>query len=58
MKHYLIYFTETRNPGHELSTEFIGDVDEKYLIRHFGLNEPDVLSYRIEEVNHPNKFII
>lgn len=58
MKHYLIYFTETRNPDCELSTEFIGDVDEKYLIRHFGLNEPDVLSYRIEEVNNTNTIII
>ena len=50
MKHYLIYFTETRNPNRELSTEFVGDVDERYLIRHFGLNKPDVLSYRIEKL--------
>ena len=31
-------------------TEFIGDVDRAYLIKFFGLREPDVECFRIEEV--------
>lgn len=57
MKHYLIYFTEVGS-DFEHSTEFIGDVTEAWLVDFFGLNNPDVTSYRIEEIVNPNKIII
>ena len=33
-----------------IETEYIGDVDRAYLIKFFGLREPDVEWFRIEEV--------
>ena len=35
---------------HPIETEFVGDVDCAYLIKFFGLREPDVEWFRIEEV--------
>ena len=32
-----------------IETEFVGDVDRAYLIMFFGLREPDVEWFRIEE---------
>ena len=33
-----------------IETEYIGDVNRAYLIKFFGLREPDVEWFRIEEV--------
>ena len=33
-----------------IETEFVGDVDRAYLIKFFGLREPDVEWFRIEEI--------
>lgn len=35
---------------HPIETEFSGDVDRAYLIKFFGLREPDVEWFHIEEV--------
>ena len=42
----------TKELGREypIKTEFVGDVDRAYLIKFFGLCEPDVEWFRIEEV--------
>ena len=48
-KHFKII---TKEVGRErpIETEFVGDVDRAYLIKFFGLREPDVEWFRIEEV--------
>lgn len=42
----------TKEVGHEdpIETHFTGDVDKDYLIEFFGLKEPDVEWFKIEEV--------
>ena len=42
----------TKEVGREqpIETEFTGDVDRAYLITFFGLREPDVEGFSIEEV--------
>ncbi len=37
--------------GHVLKPSFVGDVDEEFLIKFWGLNEPDVESYELKEIN-------
>ena len=48
-KHFKII---TKEVGRDkpIETEFVGDVDRAYLIKFFGLREPDVEWFRIEEV--------
>lgn len=43
-----ITIKEVGNPN-TLHPSYTGDVDEKFLINFFGLNEPDVEWYKIEE---------
>ena len=35
-----------------IETEYIGDVDRAYLLKLFGLHEPDVEWVRIDEIQH------
>lgn len=48
-RHYKIKIWESgrREP---LETEYMGDVTEHDLIRHYGLKNPDVVRYKIELV--------
>lgn len=48
-KHFKI-ITKEVGRDNPIETEFIGDVDRAYLIKFFGLREPDVEWFRIEEV--------
>ena len=48
-RHFKIITKEVGRDNH-IETEFIGDVDRAYLIEFFGLREPDVEWFRIEEV--------
>ena len=43
----------TKEVGREnpIETEYIDDVDRAYLIKFFGLREPDVEWFRIEEIH-------
>ena len=34
-----------------ITSEFNGDVNEAYLIKHYGLNEPDIEWYDIEKIS-------
>jgi hypothetical protein len=47
MKTYDIYFTE--QDGVERHTTFTGPQSRSYIVDFFGLNGPDVVSYRIVE---------
>ena len=51
MKHFKITVKETN--GYIVTPEYMGDddVDEEFLIKFFGLEEPDVVWYKIEEVD-------
>ena len=42
----------TKEVGREdpIETSFTGDVDREYLIKFFGLREPDVEWFKIEEI--------
>lgn len=52
---YLIRIKE-KNNAHIIETEYLGNVDEKFLIGFFGLNDEDVEWYEIEESdNHCDK---
>lgn len=48
-RHFKI-ITKEVGREHSIETEFVGDVDRAYLIKFFGLREPDVEWFRIEEV--------
>ena len=48
-RHFKI-ITKELGREHPIKTEFVGDVDRAYLIKFFGLCEPDVEWFRIEEV--------
>ena len=48
-KHFKI-ITKEVGREHPIETEFVGDVDRAYLIKFFGLREPDMEWFRIEEV--------
>ena len=48
-KHFKI-ITKEVSREHPIETEFIGDVDRAYLIKIFGLREPDVEWFRIADV--------
>ena len=48
-RHFKIITKEVGRDNH-IETEFIGDVDRAYLTEFFGLREPDVEWFRIEEV--------
>ena len=50
-KFYLITIKEKNNP-HVIETEYLGNVDEKFLIDFFGLNDDDVEWYEIKELEH------
>ena len=52
-KSFMIYFQIFTTFGYKSlknSNEFVGDVDRAYLIKFFGLHEPDVEWFRIEEI--------
>ena len=49
MKHWKAEIKERGN-SHILTTELHADVDRKYCIDFFGLNEPDVEWYKLYEV--------
>lgn len=49
---YLIRIKE-KNNAHIIETEYLGNVDEKFLIGFFGLNNNDVEWYEIEESDKP-----
>ena len=49
MKHFKITVKEKN--GHIVTPEYIGDVDEDFLVKFFGLEEPDVEWYLINEVD-------
>lgn len=46
MKHYEIKIKEVGN-AHTITTHYVGDVTESYLVKFFGLNNPDVEWYEI-----------
>lgn len=48
MKTWEITIKEVGNP-HLLHPSYTGDVDRDFIIEFFGLNEPDVEWYKIEE---------
>ena len=48
-RHFKI-ITKEVGRDNPIETEYIGDVDRSYLIKFFGLREPDVEWFRIEEV--------
>ena len=48
-KHFKI-ITKEVGRDNPIETEFVGDVDRAYLIKFFGLREPDVEWFRIEEI--------
>ena len=48
-RHFKI-ITKEVGREHPIETEYIGDVDRAYLIKFFGLREPDVECFRIKEV--------
>ena len=48
MRHFNLTIRE--KGGAVLHPSYVGDVDEAFLVRHFGLDEPDVESYEIREV--------
>ena len=48
-RHFKI-ITKEVGRDNPIETEFVGDVDRAYLIKFFGLREPDVEWFRIEEV--------
>ena len=51
MKHFKATIKEKGMDGviRTLRPEFVGDVTKEYLIELFGLNNPDVLEWNIEE---------
>ena len=48
-RHFKI-ITKEVGRDNPIETEYIGDVDRAYLIKFFGLREPDVEWFRFEEV--------
>ena len=48
-RHFKI-ITKEVGRDNPIETEYIGDVDRSYLIKFFGLREPDVEWFRIEEI--------
>lgn len=48
MKIYNVTIKEVDNPN-LLHPSYTGDVDRDFIIKFFGLNEPDVEWYKIEE---------
>lgn len=48
MKHFTAKIKEHGN-DHILTPSYTGDVDKEFLIKFWGLNEPDVEWYTIEE---------
>ena len=51
MKHWQLTVKEKGNDS-LLHPSYIGNVDEEYLVKFFGLDKPDVEWYKIEEVKH------
>ena len=53
-KHYVVTIKEI---GHEkpVVTEFFGDIDRRKVVEFYGLEEPDVEWYRIEELKYSDK---
>ena len=49
-KHFEI--TVKERGGAELHPSYVGDVDKAFLVKFFGLDEPDVESYEIREVHY------
>ena len=51
MKHFKATIKEKGKDGqvHVLHPEFVGDVTSEYLIDFWGLNNPDVIGYTIDE---------
>ena len=49
MRHWKCTIKEVGN-NHLLTPELTGDYDEKYCVKFWGLNEPDVEWYKLEEV--------
>lgn len=47
-RHFKVTITETS--GQVVKPEIIGNYDREDVIKFFGLREPDVLDYKIEEV--------
>lgn len=48
-RRYVVTIKEKEN-GNVLRPEYSGNVDEDFLIDFFGLNNPDVEWYKIEEI--------
>ena len=48
MKHFTAKIKEQGN-SHILTPSYTGDVDKEFLIKFWGLNEPDIEWYTIEE---------
>ena len=51
MRHWKVQIKECGN-NHILTPELVGDYDEQYCIEFFGLDEPDVEWYKLEEVTN------
>lgn len=49
MKNYKITIYEVGN-DHPIITKFYNAVSKEQVIKHYGLNEPDIESYKIEEI--------
>ena len=53
MKHFKATIKENSMDGviRTLRPEFVGDATKEYLINFWGLNNPDVLEWKIEELD-------
>lgn len=50
MRHWKVIIKEVGNP-HPIETEMIGDYDEYDVVKHYGLRNPDVQWYKMQEIN-------
>ena len=50
MRHWKVIIKEVGNP-HPIETEMIGDYDEDDVVKHYGLRNPDIQWYKMQEIN-------